>query len=43
VSETSIRFNARGEVIVPFHVVGVPDIDLVAVIEAIDKANRARG
>jgi uncharacterized protein with GYD domain len=42
-SETSIRFNARGEVIVPFHVVGVPEYDLVAIIEAIDKAQRARG
>jgi len=32
-----IRYNARGEVILPFHVVGVEEFDLADIIEALRK------
>lgn len=35
------KFNARGEVTVPFFVVGEPDPDLAAVVETLDAVRRA--
>lgn len=40
--ETSIRFNARGEVIVPWFVVGTEDPGLARIVEAMDKAAKNR-
>ncbi len=38
----TIRFNSKGEVTLPFHQVGGPDIDLAKTYEAVTKAQKAQ-
>lgn len=35
------KFNARGEVTIPFFVVGEPDPDLASTVETLDAVRRA--